>query len=115
ASRSIGSHAVLSSPHDGTRWSTGGVRTRTPSGRGSRRPRSNQLNSRPCRYQSGGILERGGRPDLLRREAGDAQRGTLTKAGWGGGALPVPVEIEVGGRQQGVRVDDSGAHGEGVP
>jgi hypothetical protein len=36
----------------------------------------------------GGILERGGRPDLLRREAGDAQRGTLTKAGSGGGALP---------------------------
>ena len=37
---------------------------------------------------AGGILERGGRPDLLRREAGDAQRGTLTKAGLGGGALP---------------------------
>lgn len=36
----------------------------------------------------GGILERSGRPDLLRREAGDAQRGALTTAGLGGGAFP---------------------------
>ena len=54
--RTPGLLAVLSRSPNGPRWSSGVVRTRTPSGPGSRRPcNSSQLSSGRCRYQLGDL------------------------------------------------------------